>query len=80
MGRVDDSVDSLGPEKCRKALGAAEAANPLRDRRRRRVGGRACERQQGLDAGLAGEAARERARFRRSAENEETKALQGMAP
>ncbi len=80
MGRVDYRADAFGLEIGCQALDAAEAADPLRDRRRRRAGGRPRERQEGVDAGLAREAAGERARFRRSAENEEAKALQGQAP
>jgi hypothetical protein len=80
MGRVDQGVDAFGLEVGRKAFGAAEAADPLRDRRGRRVRGRAGERQDRRDPGFIGETARERARFRRSAENEQAKALQGAAP
>jgi len=80
MSRVDHGVDPFGPQIGRQALGAAEAADALRNRLRRRVGGRARERQERVDAGLSGEAARERARFRRSSENEKMNALQGTAP
>ena len=80
MGRVDHRVDALAREIGREALGAAEAADPLWDRRGRGVRGRAGERQDRRDVGLIGEAARERARLRRSAENEQAKALQAAAP
>jgi hypothetical protein len=80
MGRVDDGVDPPGPDIGREALRAAEAADALRDRRGRGIGGRAGERQDGVDVRLAREPARQRARFRRSAENEEANALQGTAP
>jgi hypothetical protein len=80
MGRIDHGVDALGLEIRRKTLGAAEAADPLRDRRGRGVRGRAGERQERRDAGLIRQAPRERAGFRCSAENEKAKALQGAAP
>jgi hypothetical protein len=80
MGRVDHGVDALGLEVGRKALGAAKAADSLRDRRGRGVRGRAGERQDRRDPGFIGETAREPACFRRSAENEQAKALQGEAP
>jgi len=80
MGRIDHGVDALGLEIRRKALGAAEAADPLWNRRGRRLRGGAGEREERRDAGLVRQAARERARFRRSAENEKAKALQGAAP
>jgi hypothetical protein len=59
---------------------AAEAAGALRDRRARRIGRRARKRQCRSDIGLFGDPARERARFRRAAENEQTKAVQKAAP
>ncbi len=80
MGRVDDGVDPLGPKIGRQALRPAEAADALRDRRRRGIGGRPGERQDGVDIRLAREAARQSARFRRSAEDEQANALQGTAP
>ena len=80
MGRVDDDVDALGAKIGREALGTPEAADALRDRRRRRIGGRAGERQDGFEIRLAREAARQRARFRRSAEDEQANGLQGTAP
>jgi hypothetical protein len=80
MGRIDHGVDALGLEISGKTLGAAEAADPLRDRRRRRLRGCAGEREERRDAGLIRQAARERTCFRGSAENEEAKALQGATP
>ena len=80
MGRVDDGVDALAREKGGQALGAAEAADAPGDRRRRGIGGRARKRQERRDVGLVGEPPRERARFRRAAENEQAKALQWAAP
>jgi hypothetical protein len=80
MRCVDDGVDTLGLEIRCKALSAAEAADPLWDRRGRRLSSRAGERDERRDAGLIRQAACERAGFRRSAENEEAKALQGAAP
>jgi len=80
MRCVDDGVDPLSLEIRCKAPGAAEAADPLRDRRGRRIRGRARERDERRDAELIRQAARERACFRRSTENEEAKALQGAAP
>ena len=63
-----------------EALGAAEAADALRDRRGRGLAVAPASDRSGVDSRLAGEAARERACFRRSAENEKAKALQGAAP
>ena len=80
MGGVDDGVDALAREIGGEARGAAEAADPERDRRRRRIGRRAGEREERLDLGVIGDPPRQRARFRRAAENEEAKALQGPAP
>jgi hypothetical protein len=80
MRRVDDRVDALAFEVGGEALGAAEAADALRDRRRRGIGGYARKRQNGRNIRLAGDPPRERARFRRSAENEQTKAVQRAAP
>ena len=57
MRCVDDGVDALGLEIRCKALGAAEAADPLRDRRGRGVRGRAGERDERRDAGLIRQAA-----------------------
>ena len=80
MGRVDDGVDALAGEKRRQALGAAEAADALGDRRWSGVGRRARQRQDGRNIGLVGDPPRERARLRRAAENEQAKALQWAAP
>ncbi len=80
MGRVDNGVDALAGEKRRQAFGAAEAADPSRDRRWSGIGGRARQRQDGRNIGLVGDSSRERARLRRAAENEQTKALQWAAP
>lgn len=80
MGRIDDRIDALVLEERRETLGAAEAADPLGDRRGRRLRGRARERQERVDSRVAGETARERARFGRAAENEQSERLQGAAP
>ena len=80
MGRVDDGADMLGIDIGGQALGAAEAADALRNRRPGRIGRRARKRQRRCDIGLIGDPARERARFRRAAENEQTKAVQKAAP
>ena len=80
MGRVDDGVDALAREKRGQAFGAAEAAGALRNRRRRGIGGRARKRKDRRDIGLIGDPPRERARFRRAAENEQAKAVQAAAP
>jgi hypothetical protein len=80
MGRVDDSADALGREIGGEALGAAEAANALRDRRSGRIGGRARKRENPRDVALTSDAARERACFRRAAKNEQAKAVQRAAP
>ena len=80
MGRVDEGADLLGREIGGQALGAAEAANALRDRRSGRIGGRARKRENARNVALTSDAARERACFRRAAENEQTKAVQRAAP
>ena len=80
MGRVDDGVDALAREIGGEACDAAEAADAQRDRRRRGIGRRAREREDRLDLGVIGDPPRQRARFRRAAENEQAKALQGAAP
>jgi hypothetical protein len=80
MGRVDDGVDALTGEKGRQAFGAAEAADALGNWRLSRIGGRPRERQNRRNIGLIGDPPRERACFRRAAENEQTKAFQWAAP
>ena len=80
MGGVDHRADVFRAQEIRETRRAAEAADPLRDRGLRRMGGRAGERQERVDGGLAGEAAGEGARFRRAAENEQAKAFHEAAP
>jgi hypothetical protein len=80
MGRVDHRVDVIGSKPDFKSLGAAEAADPLCDRRVGRLFGRAAERQDRRNGRVAGEAARKTGRLRRSAENEQVQAPQRMAP
>ncbi len=80
MGRVNDGVDALACEKPSQALGAAEAAGALMNRRSHGIGGRARKRKDWRNTGLIGDPARERARFRSAAENEQTKAVQWAAP
>jgi hypothetical protein len=80
MGRIDDGVDTLQAKIGDEALAPAEAADALRDWSGRGIGGRAGERQDGFDARLVRDAAGERARFRRAAEDEQAKALQVTAP
>ena len=80
MGRVDDGVDALAREIGGQALGAAEAANALRNRRSGRIGSRARKRQNRRNIGLIGNPPRERACFRRAAKNEQAKAVQWAAP
>jgi hypothetical protein len=80
MSRVNHRIDALGREIGAEAGGAAEAADPERNRRRRGIGGRARKREDRLNLGLAGDPPRERARLRRAAENEQAKAIQGAAP
>jgi hypothetical protein len=80
MRRVDDGVDALADKKSGQACHAAEAADALGNRRLSRIGGRPCERQQGRNIRLVGQPPRERARLRRAAENEQTKAIQWAAP
>ena len=80
MGRVDNRLDPLGFEVGGEALGATEAADPLRDRRGRRTRRGAGQRERRGDAGLFREPACERACFRRAAENKEAKGLQEIAP
>jgi hypothetical protein len=80
MRRVDNGVDALAGEKRRQAFGAAKTADASRDRRWSGVGRRPRQRQDCGDIGLTGDPPRERARLRRPAENEQTKALQWAAP
>ena len=80
MGRVDDGVDALACEKPSQAFGAAEAAGALMNWRSHGIGGRARKRKDWRNTGLIGDPARERARFRSAAENEQTKAVQWAAP
>ncbi len=80
MGRIDDGVDVLAGEKRSQALSAAEAADALGNRGLRRMGRRPRQRQDGCNIGLIGDPPRERAGFRRAAENEQAKALQWAAP
>jgi hypothetical protein len=80
MGRVDDGADTFARDIRGQTLGAVEAADAQRYRRWRRIGGRACKRQDRRDMGLMGDPPGERARFRRPAENEQAKAGQWAAP
>ena len=80
MGRVDNGVDVLSGEKRREALGAAKAADAARDWRWSGIGRRSRQRQECRNIGLIGDPPRKRARLRRSAENEQTNALQWAAP
>jgi hypothetical protein len=80
MRRVDDRADALANKKSRQACDAAEAADALGNRRLSWIGGRPRERQDWRDIGLVSKPPRERARFRRAAENKQTKALQWAAP
>jgi len=80
MGRVDDRADALAGEKRGETFGAAEAADPLRNWRPSGIGGRAGKRQDGGDIGFAGDPRGQRARLRRTAENEQAKAVQKAAP
>ena len=80
MGRVDDGADALAREKNGETFGAAEPADASRNWRLSRIGGHAGKRQNGHDIGFIGDPRGQRARFRRSAENEQTKAVQKAAP
>jgi hypothetical protein len=80
MRRVDYGVDALVGEKGPKAVCAAEAADPQRNRRRRGIGRRARERQSGFDLGVVSDPPRQRACFRCAAENQQAKSLQRAAP
>jgi hypothetical protein len=80
MRRVDYGVDALVGEIGPKPYGAAEAADPQRNRRRRGIGRRARERQNGCDLGLLPDPPRQRDCFRSAAKNEQAKALQRAAP
>jgi hypothetical protein len=80
MSRVDDGVDALAGEKRRQAIGAAKAADASGDRRWSGIGCRSRQRQDCRNIRLVSKPPRERARFRRAAENEQAKALQGAAP
>jgi hypothetical protein len=80
MGGVDHRVDALFDKIRGQTIGAAEAANPQRDRRRRRIGRRTGERQNRRYLRFNGDPPRKRACFGGAAENEQAKALQGAAP
>jgi hypothetical protein len=80
MGRVDDGVDALRLKIAGQTFAAAKAADAPRDRRWRRIRGRACERQGGDDIALISNPTRKRARLRSAAENEQAKALQWATP
>ena len=80
MGRVDDGADALGLKIGGQAVGAAEAADALRNGRPRGMSRGAGKRQDCGDIGLIGDPPRERARLRRAAENEQAKTLQCAAP
>jgi hypothetical protein len=80
VSRVHHRIDVFARQECGQTLGAAEAADALGYGRWRRIRGRSRKRQEGRDIGLIGDPPRERARFRRAAENEQTKALQWAAP
>jgi hypothetical protein len=80
MRRVNDCVDVLAGEKRRQAFGAAKAADPLGNWRLRRMGRRPRKGQDRRNIGLVSKPSRKRAGFRRAAENEQAKALQGAAP
>jgi len=80
MGRIDDGVDALGIEIGGQTFGAPKPADPLRDRRRRRIGGRPRKREKSRDSVLIGDPPCEGARFQRAAENEQAKARHGATP
>ena len=80
MGRVDDGADAFARDIGDQTVGAVEAANALRNRRWRGIGGCARKRQDCRNIGLIGDPPRERARFRRAAENEQAKTRQWAAP
>jgi hypothetical protein len=80
MGRVDDGVDALAGEKRSQPLSAAEAADALGNWRLRRMGRRPRKGQDRRNIGLVSKPSRKRAGFRRAAENEQAKTLQGAAP
>ena len=71
MGRVDQEVDRLRMEPASEACRAAEAADPHRNRLRRRCGGAAGERQRHREIGTLREALRQEPRLRGAAENED---------
>jgi hypothetical protein len=80
MRCVNDGVDALAGEKCSQPLSAAEAADASRDRRWSGIGRRTRQRQDCRNIRLVSKPSRKRAGFRRAAENEQAKALQGAAP
>ena len=80
MGRVDNGIDVLARQEGRQTLNAAEDANALGNWRLSRVSRRPRQRQNRRNLGLTGDLPRKRARLRRAAENEQVKALQGLAP
>ena len=70
MGRIDQHVDVLGKEIVRKPVGAAEAADPHRNRLGGRRGGAAGERKRHAQVGAAGEPLGQLPRLDRAAEYE----------
>ena len=71
MRRIDQHVDRLRREERGEAFGAAEAADPHRDRLRGWCRGAAGKRQRYREVGARGEALREASRLRGAAENED---------
>ena len=80
MGRVDNGADAFARDIGGQTVGAAEAADALWEEGWGRIGGRARKRQGRRNIGLICDPSRERARFRRAAENEQAKARQWAAP
>jgi hypothetical protein len=76
VSRIDEGADTLGLEIGGQTFDAAETTDALRDRRPGGIGRRAGKRQDRRNIGLTGDPPCERARFRRAAENEQTKAVQ----
>ena len=71
MRRIDQDVDRFRAEIGGETLGAAETADPHRNRLRRRRGGAAGERQRHREIGARRQALREPPRLRGAAENED---------
>ena len=71
MRRIDQRGDAFRLQIGGETFGAAESADPHRDRLRRRACGTAGERERDRHVGAPAQALREPARFERTAEDED---------